>query len=163
MAGHQRNTCGLTVPCETLGEEAGRDPLDLEILLVLPAGVFSALTTSGMTLRLLLFLRDCRETEPLGSLTSSNWEMVVEPGDSGSIGTTSCRVPGFRIMSGADSIDSCLTRVGDVGETVRAISCGGGKRIVESFSACGIKVSGGIIVSRWWGGEGVLWTTVGRI
>jgi hypothetical protein len=100
--------------------------------------VFSPLTASGMTLRLLLFLRGCRETDPLGSLTSSNWEIVVDPGDSGSMRMMSCRPLGSRIMSGSASIDVGLPKVGDEGETGPPISCGGGKRMVESFSACGI-------------------------
>jgi hypothetical protein len=78
LAVHKRDTSGLTGPCDTLAE-FGRDPRSVGILLSSTAGVLSLLTDSGMTLRLLLFLRDCRETEPLGSLTSSNCEIVVEP------------------------------------------------------------------------------------
>jgi hypothetical protein len=137
---NKRDTSRLTGPCETLAE-VGRDPWSVGILLSSAAGVLSPLTDSGMTLRLLLFLRDCRETEPLGSLTSSNCEIVVEPGDSGSKGKLSCRTPGSRTMSGSDSMDGCLSRDGDEGATRCPISYGGGRRMVESFSACGIKPS----------------------
>ena len=134
---HKRDTSRLTGPRETFAE-VGRDPRSVGILLSSTAGVLSPLTDSGMTLRLLLFLRDCRETEPLGSLTSSNCEIVVEPGDSGTI---SYRTPGSRTMSGSDSMDGCLSRAGDEGAIGCAISCGGGRRMVESFSARGIKPS----------------------